>query len=232
MAHRPPPPPPPPPPPAPRDPPPPPPPPPPAPPPPPPPPPPGAHGVALASLPPPHRHAADADHTAHHAGMAEDFKWRFVACLALTLPILALSPMIQRALGLADRLAFPGDEWVLLGLSVLIYLYGGWPFLRGAFAEMRRGQPGMMTLVALAITVAFGYSVAVVFGLEGTLFFWEAATLIDVMLLGHWGEMRSVLGASKALDALAKLMPETAHLLGPDGMTADVSVASLRPGDR
>jgi len=113
----------------------------------------------------------------------------------------------------------------------VIYFYGGWPFLKGLMEELRQRKPGMMTLIALAITVAYGYSSAVVFGLAGKVFFWELATLIDVMLLGHWIEMRSVLGASRALEELARLMPAEAHLLQPDGTTLDRPVAELRPGD-
>ncbi len=113
----------------------------------------------------------------------------------------------------------------------MIYFYGGWPFLKGLMEELRQRKPGMMTLIALAITVAYGYSSAVVFGLAGKVFFWELATLIDVMLLGHWIEMRSVLGASRALEELARLMPAEAHLLQPDGTTLDRPVAELRPGD-
>ncbi|MGI9174369.1 MAG: HAD-IC family P-type ATPase, partial [Rhodothermales bacterium] len=171
-------------------------------------------------------------HHDHHAMMVEDFKRRFWVCLALTVPILLLSPMIQGWLGFAGALAFPGDVWVLLGLSALVYGYGGWPFLKGMVDELKGGRPGMMTLVALAISVAFFYSAAVVFGLAGKLFFWETATLVDLMLVGHWIEMRSVMGASRALEELAKLMPAEAHRLGEDGHTEDVPVAALRPGDR
>ena len=113
-----------------------------------------------------------------------------------------------------------------------MYLYGGWPFLAGAARELRRARPGMMTLVALAITVAFAYSVAVVLGVEGMSFFWEAATLIDLMLLGHWVEMRSVAGAGRALEALGRLMPERALRIEPDGEREEVPLAALKPGDR
>ncbi|MBK1702191.1 copper-translocating P-type ATPase [Thiococcus pfennigii] len=164
--------------------------------------------------------------------MVADFRRRFLVSLALTLPILALSPLIQRTLGLEAALAFPGDAYVLLGLSTVVFLYGGWPFLRGLAAELGRRDPGMMTLISLAIAVAYFYSVAVVLGLAGQVFFWELATLIDVMLLGHWIEMRSVMGASGALEALVKLMPTTAHRLGAGGAFEDVPVAELRPSDQ
>ena len=181
-------------------------------------------------------HAAHAGHGGshhdHHAMMVEDFKRRFWICLAATVPILVLSPMLQDWAGLTGRLSFPGDVWVLLALSMFVYGFGGWPFLKGMVKEVRDLRPGMMTLVALAISVAFFYSAAVVFGLEGMLFFWETATLIDLMLLGHWIEMRSVMGASRALEELARLMPAEAHLIKGDGSTEEVPVASLRAGDR
>ena len=166
----------------------------------------------------------------HHAMMVADFRRRFFVSLALTVPILALSPMIQGWLGF--ELAFPGSIWVLTGLSALVYGYGGWPFLTGMVEELRDRRPGMMTLVAMAISVAFFYSLAVVLGVEGMLFFWETATLIDLMLVGHWVEMRSVMGASKALEELARLMPDEAHRLGPGGAVEDVPTSALRAGDR
>lgn len=164
--------------------------------------------------------------------MVADFRRRFWFSLILTLPILALSPMIQDWLGLERRLAFPGDSYVLFGLSSAVYLYGGWPFIRGLFDELRQLQPGMMTLISLAISVAYFYSSAVVFGLPGQVFFWELATLIDVMLLGHWIEMKSVMGASGALDALVRLMPTEAHRLRENGEVEEVPVTELHPGDR
>ncbi|PYP39050.1 MAG: heavy metal translocating P-type ATPase [Gemmatimonadetes bacterium] len=164
--------------------------------------------------------------------MVADFRRRFWISLALTLPVLATSHMIQQFLGLRDALAFPGDRYVGFGFASAVYFYGGWPFLTGLVAELRARLPGMMTLVALAITVAYAYSTLVVFGLPGDVFFWETATLIDIMLLGHWLEMRSVLGASRALEQLVRLLPADAHRLRPDGGSEDVPVAALRPGDR
>ncbi|HSH30450.1 MAG TPA: copper-translocating P-type ATPase [Thiohalobacter sp.] len=180
-------------------------------------------------------HSGDHDH-AHaghdHAGMIADFRRRFWVSLVLTVPILGLSPMIQAFLGLERALAFPGDMHVLLALSTVVYFYGGWPFIGGLLSELRQRQPGMMTLIALAISVAYFYSAAVVLGLAGKVFFWELATLIDVMLLGHWIEMKSVMGASGALEALVRLMPTTAHRLSEAGDSEDVPVSELRPGDR
>ncbi len=171
------------------------------------------------------------DHHAHHAQMVADFRRRFWVSLGLTVPILLLSPLIQKLLGLPEALAFPGASYVQLLFASTVYFYGGWPFLKGMWNELRKRQPGMMTLIALAISVAYVYSAAVVLGLRGQVFFWELATLIDVMLLGHWIEMRSVLGASKALEELARLMPSTAHLL-KDGTVEDVPIEVLKPGDR
>jgi len=168
----------------------------------------------------------------HHAHMVADFRERFWISLGATIPILILSPMIQAFLGFKQALGFPGDTYVLWALSSFVFLYGGWPFLKGIITELQRKQPGMMTLIAVAITTAYAYSSVVVFGLTGKIFFWELATLIDIMLLGHWIEMKSVMGASHALEELAKLMPSDAHKVMEDGSTKDVSIEELEPGDR
>jgi P-type Cu2+ transporter len=164
-------------------------------------------------------------HAGHHTS---DFLKRFWISLALTIPILFLSPMIQHWLGF--HLTVPGDESLLLFFSALIYIYGGMPFLKGMVAEIRHHAMGMMTLVAVAITVAFAYSVAVIFGLEGMDFFWELATLIDIMLLGHWLEMRSEMAASRALESLVELLPSVVHL-EVNGSISDVSLTELKSGD-
>lgn len=161
--------------------------------------------------------------------MVRDFKKRFFASLILTVPILILSPLIQEFLGFT--FTFAGDKYLLFALSAIVFFYGGWPFLKGIFGELRKRQPGMMTLIALAISVAFLYSTAVVFGLTGKFFFWELATLIDIMLLGHWIEMRSVMGASRALESLARLMPSEAHLVKGNGEIVDVPVSKLVAGN-
>lgn len=160
--------------------------------------------------------------------MIDDFKKRFYVSLAVTVPIFILSPMIQGILGYTLSIPYTGP--VLLALSSVVFFYGGLPFLTGLYNELKKKEPGMMTLIALAITVAYGYSAAVVLGLSGKLFFWELAGLIDIMLLGHWIEMRSVMGASRALEKLSELLPDTAHLL-MDGDEKDVSISELQTDD-
>jgi Cu2+-exporting ATPase len=173
---------------------------------------------------------AEHDHRSHHAHMVADFRQRFWISLALTVPLLLLSPMIQEWLGIEDAIAFTGDAYVLWGLATIVFFYGGWPFLKGLRDELKVKSPGMMTLIALAITVAYVYSSAVVFGVAGKSFFWELATLIDVMLLGHWLEMKSVMGASSALEELAKLLPAEVHHLMPDGSMHDMPIEMLKVG--
>lgn len=170
------------------------------------------------------------NHHNHHEMMIEDFKRRFLVSLVVMVPILALSPMIQEWFNLA--VSFPGDSYVLLALSTFIFFYGGWPFLTGLVDELKDKTPGMMTLIALAITVAYTYSAAVVLGLEGNDFFWELATLIVIMLLGHWIEMRAVLNASNALEKLAELMPNTAHLINEDDEVVEIDISELVTDNR
>ena len=167
-------------------------------------------------------------HHDHHAMMVEDFKKRFFVSLILTLPILLLSPMIQMFMQVDWR--FTGDTYLLFGLSTILFIYGGKPFLVGAIDEFKLKSPAMMMLIALAISVSYIYSVLTVFVLQGSDFFWELATLISIMLLGHWIEMRSVLGASKALEELVKLMPESAHMIHDDGEIMDHPVCHFKLG--
>lgn len=169
------------------------------------------------------------DHHDHHAMMIEDFKKRFWISLAITLPIIVLAPMIQELVGY--ELRFNGDRYVQFVLSSIIFFYGGWPFLKGLGEEIKEKAPGMMTLIALAISVAYFYSSAVVFGLDGKIFFWELASLIVIMLLGHWLEMKSVMGASNALQELAKMMPSTARRIDKDGKHEDVPINELQSND-
>ena len=172
-------------------------------------------------------------HKAGHAGMVDDYRRRFWLALALTIPVLVLSPMVRDFVGQGMARLLAGEEWIALSLSSVIYFWAGWPFLKGAGPEIRAGRPGMMTLVALAISTAYFYSAAVTLGLPGgEPFYWELATLVTIMLLGHWLEMRSILGASRALEELVRLLPDTALRVTADGGTEDVPVAALIAGDR
>ena len=175
-----------------------------------------------------HEHRGYHNHTSHHKMMMKDFKQRFIISLIVTIPILTLSPLIQGFLGF--DLTFFGSNYLLFLLSSFVFFYGGWPFLKGLGTELKNKSPGMMTLIAVAISVAYFYSAAVVFGLKGKFFFWELATLIDIMLLGHWVEMISVLGASNALEKLAQLMPDEAHLIRGDDVV-DVKLGEISKGD-
>ncbi len=177
-----------------------------------------------------HEHGHDSHGEDHHKHMLEDFKRKFWISLIIAIPILALSEMIQNWFGY--ELEFTGSEYVLGGLGLVIYLYGGWPFLKGMKKEIKDKYPGMMTLIAVAITVAWAYSFAITLGMEGMDFYWELATLVVIMLLGHWLEMKSILGASRALEELMELMPDTAHRIKEDGDTEEVKVTELKNGDR
>ncbi|MBU2084323.1 MAG: copper-translocating P-type ATPase [Alphaproteobacteria bacterium] len=163
--------------------------------------------------------------------MIAEYRKRFWVVLAATGPILVLAPMIQGWLGLTDVLRFPGDRYVLAALSSLVFFYGGWPFLKGFWREITTRDIGMMTLISVAITAAYAYSMGMVALGSDETFFWELATLIAVMLLGHWIEMKSVLGAGRALEKLAALMPDEAHLVAKDGSVSDVSVSTLTGGE-
>ena len=164
----------------------------------------------------------------HHAMMIADFRKRFYVVAILTIPIMLLSAMIQHWLGI--HLQFAGSNYVLFALASVVFFYGGWPFLKGLVDETKAKNPGMMFLIGFAITVAYIYSVAVVFGLQGMDFFWELATLILIMLLGHWIEMKSVAGASLVLELLVQLMPSEAHMVMPD-MVHDVKTDTLKEND-
>ncbi len=166
--------------------------------------------------------------TRHDPAMFRDRLW---FSLVLTVPILYFSPAFQDWFGY-EAISFPGSAWLAPILATAVFLYGGMPFLRGAAHELAGRAPAMMTLISLAITVAYGFSMAVVLGFPGTPFFWELATLIDVMLAGHWIEMRSIRNAGRALDELTELMPTVAHRYDGDDGTADVDVSDLREGDR
>lgn len=164
----------------------------------------------------------------HHKMMILDFRKRFWVSTVITIPVLILSPMIQKFFGY--ELLLPGNAYILLVLSTFIYFWGGLPFLKGLLSELKAKAPGMMTLISMAISVAYFYSAATVFGLDGEDFFWELATLIDIMLLGHWIEMKSVLGASKALQLLVSMMPSEAHRI-KDNQVEEIKLQDLQIGD-
>ena len=163
----------------------------------------------------------------HHA-MIADYKRRFFVVMILTVPIVLLSTMIQKFIGV--NWEFAGSSYILLALSSVVFFYGGWPFLKGWIDELKTRNPGMMFLIGFAISVAYIYSVAIVFGLQGMDFFWELTTLILIMLLGHWIEMKSIAGASRELELLVQLMPSDAHRVMPD-MVHDVKTDTLKEND-
>ncbi|MEZ4864839.1 MAG: copper-translocating P-type ATPase [Caldilineaceae bacterium] len=172
------------------------------------------------------------DHSAHvdHTGHEFMFRNRFWICLLLSIPVLLYSPALQAWLNFSTP-AFPGSNWITPIFAVIVFIYGGLPFLQMALPELQNKQPGMMTLISLAITVAFVYSLAALILPNRMSFFWELVTLIDIMLLGHWIEMRSVRQASGALNELAKLMPDTAERIRADGSTEEVATSALQEGD-
>ncbi len=177
-----------------------------------------------------HNMSGHAGHSGgNHTGMIADFKKRFWIVAVLTVPIMLLSPMIQNFMGV--NWSFNGSSYILLALSSIVFFYGGIPFLKGLVEELKGGKPGMMTLIGIAITVSYVYSVAVVFGLKGMDFFWELATLILIMLLGHWIEMTAVSGASRELELLVQLMPNQAHVVHEGGHLMDMPTDSLKVND-
>ena len=190
-------------------------------------------------------HAQNVEHTQHeehgkheghqghvdHTGHEDMFRKKFWISTLLSIPVLVFSRAIQGFLGytLPD---FPGSAWITPVFAIIVFIYGGIPFIEMAVPEIRKRKPGMMTLISLAIIVAFVYSLAAQLFSLGMTFFWELVTLIDIMLLGHWIEMRSVRQASGALDELAKLMPDTAERIRDDGEVETVQVSELKNGDR
>ncbi len=184
-----------------------------------------------------HVHARQSEHETHsthdhidHSGHEFLFRRRFFVSSLLSIPVILFSEMIQEWLGFSLP-AIPGDAWIAPLFSVVVFAYGGLPFLQMALPELRKRQPGMMLLISLAISVAFIYSLAAFFFSLGEGFYWELVTLIDIMLLGHWIEMRSVRQASSSLDELAKLMPDEAERVGTDGSVQTVAVTELKEGD-
>jgi len=179
------------------------------------------------------KHGSQSGHAGHgtdHSDHEKMFRTRFWWSLLLTIPVLLYSSALQSWLGFSMP-AFPGSTWISFIFSLVIFGYGGVPFLKMAVPEIQNRKPGMMTLISLAISVALIYSLLAQLTNLGEGFFWELVTLIDIMLLGHWLEMRSVRQASGALDELAKLMPDEAERIKEDGSTETVSAASLQTGD-
>lgn len=184
------------------------------------------------------KHEHSGNHQKGHAHHIKEFKKRFWLSLMITVPILILSKTIQGWFGFT--LVIPFQMEAVSILATVVYIYGGWPFLKGMFKEIKKRQPGMMTLIGFAISVAYFYSIFAVFLIEGDIFFWELATLIVVMLLGHWIEAKSVMGASRALEELVKIMPTDAHLVKDEKEIVDVEVSELvrddmvlvRPGEK
>jgi len=165
-----------------------------------------------------------------HEGHEQMFRRRFFVSTLLSIPVLLYSETLQEWLGFSVP-AFAGSEWINPVFAIIVFAYGGVPFLRMAVPELKDRTPGMMTLISMAITVAFVYSLASVVFPTASTFFWELVTLIDIMLLGHWIEMRSVRRASSALDELAKLLPDTAERITEDGGTEEVPVNELGESD-
>lgn len=178
------------------------------------------------------KHDSHDEHGEHdkHAGHNPDmFKQKFWFSLLLTIPTLVFSRTVQSWFGL--EFGFAGSEYIPAVFGIIIFLYGGLVFLRSARAELAARQPGMMTLISMAISVAFGYSLAVTIGaVSGMDFWWELATLVTIMLLGHWLEMASVMNAQGALKELAKLLPDEAELMTDEG-TKKVAASELKSGD-
>ncbi|HEY7605416.1 MAG TPA: heavy metal translocating P-type ATPase, partial [Actinomycetes bacterium] len=176
-------------------------------------------------------HEGHGGHGGHsgHGDHAARFRDRFWLSLALTVPVVVYSEMVQEWFGFTPP-RFPGSDWVAPVLGTVVFLYGGWPFLEGGLAEARARQPGMMLLISLAIVVGFAASAASALGLFDLEFWWELALLIVIMLLGHWLEMRALGQASGALDALAALLPDQADRVDGDRVEA-VPVAALAVGD-
>ena len=175
----------------------------------------------------PSHHIGHNQHIGHNVEM---FRNKFWVCLIISIPVLLWDPMIQQWFKY-QLPSFPGSNFIPAVFGTIVFIYGGWVFLQGAYQELAHKTPGMMTLISLAINVAFFYSIAVMLGLKGHTLWWELATLISIMLLGHWIEMRSISQAQGALQALAKLLPDTAILLTDDESTQEVLVEQLQEGD-
>src|SRR5690554_2141623 len=177
-----------------------------------------------------HRQHQHRDHTGHMEHHKTMFRNRFWICLILTVPALVWEPMLQGWFNYRAPV-FPGSQYIPSLFGSIVFFYGGLIFLKGALRELYNRQPGMMILIGLAITVAFIYSAAVTFGFKGNALWWELATLVTIMLLGHWIEMRSISQAEGALKELAKLLPDTATRITHGDETEVVPIAELREGN-
>lgn len=192
-------------------------------------------------------HSKDMDHMNHHMDHADDhmmdhsmhmgnLKQKFFVSLILAIPIILFSPMM--GLDLPFQITFPGSDWVVLVLATALFFYGGMPFLKGAKMELSMKNPAMMTLISLGISVAYLYSLYAF--IMNTFFhdthvmdfFWELATLIVIMLLGHWIEMNAISNAGNALEKMAALLPKTAKLIGDDGSTSEVQLSDVTVGQK
>ena len=177
-----------------------------------------------------HGHEQGAAHERHAGHSVEMFRQKFWGTLLLSIPTLVWAPMIQHWFGYAAPGGGAASRWIPAVFGSLVFAYGGWIFVRGAKGELADRRPGMMTLIALAISVAFVFSLAVTFGFPGMDLWWELATLVTIMVLGHWVEMRSISQAQGALKELAKLLPDIAvRIVGE--RTEEVPASALREGD-
>ena len=177
-----------------------------------------------------HHSDSDNNHTSHHAMMAQDFKKRFFTALVVSIPVLILSPTIQNWFNFSVP-TFPGDKFLLLFLASVIALYTAFPFYTGALGELKEKRFGMMVLVSLAVGSGYLYSVATTFFIVAPDFYWEISTLVLVLLLGHWLEMRAVVGTSGALNELAKLIPPRANLVKDDDGVLEIETSQLAMGN-
>lgn len=176
-----------------------------------------------------HSHSKHSDHDKHAGHSVAMFKDKFWLTLLLTIPVLVYSEMIQHWLNFTPP-SFTGSQYIPFLFSTIIFFYGGLVFIKGAVGELKAKMPGMMTLISLAIITAYTYSVATQFFIDGEGFFWELATLVTIMLLGHWLEMASIAKAENALDAISKLLPDKAEKL-IKGKPMQVLVSQLKVGD-
>ena len=177
-----------------------------------------------------HDHGSREGHDKHAGHSVEMFRTRFWVCLVLSIPALIWEPMLQEWFGYRAPV-FAGSAYIPAFFGTIVFIYGGLVFLKGAVHELADRLPGMMTLIALAISVAFIYSAAVTLGFHGHALWWELATLVTIMLLGHWIEMRSISQAQGALKELARLMPDTAYRITGDDQVEEVPVDRIRKGD-